>query len=153
MANIRLTVQPLSRNDIVELANLFELSFDYYIKNNSPFLIDYLRSLRTLVGLGFTATAALGNKALLCIYQRYLDDFMRHKEGNFKESEGAKTLIAQSVAELVATAILSFNALNYPRYYEEFMLALQYTMAIIPHFTDKSSEAERILSYLTVNRW
>ena len=153
MANVRLTVQPLSRNDIVILANLFELSFDYFINHNSPYFIDYISSLRTLVGLGLTAAAALADKDLLCIYQRHFDNFMRHKAGNFKESEGAKTLIAQSVAELVATAVISFKALNYPRYYKDFMVALHHTMAKIPKFTDKDSEAERILSYLTVNKW
>ena len=151
MANIRLTVQPLSRNDIVSLANLFELSFDYHIKHNSPFFIEYLRSLRTVAGLGFTA--ALADEGLLFIYQRYLNHFMRHKEGNFKESEGSKRLIAQSAAGLVSTAVLSFDALNYPRYYEDFIAALRYTIAEIPKYTDKEAEAERILSYLTVNKW
>ena len=151
MANIRLTVQPLSRNDIVILANLFELSFDYFLNHNSPFLIDYLQSLtnfdRTWV------CSALADKDLLCLYQHYFDTFMKHKEGNFKESKGAKKLIAQSVAELVAIAVISFKSLNYPRYYEDFMVALHDTMAKIPKFTDQKSEAKRILSYLTVNKW
>ena len=150
MANIRLTVQPLLRNDIVILANLFELSFDYYIKNNSPNFIEYIQSLRTVAGLGFTA--AFVDEGLLFIYQRSFDQFMMHNEGNFKENEGAKRLIAQSAAGMVATAILSFNALNYPRYYEDFRAALRYTIAEIPKYTDKEAEAERILSYLTVKK-
>ena len=54
MAKGILAVQPLSRNDISILANLFELSFDYYIAHDSSFFPDYLKSLRTVVGLGFT---------------------------------------------------------------------------------------------------
>ncbi len=151
MANIRLTVQPLARNDIAILANLFEMSFDYYINHNSPFFVDYLKNLRTLIGLGFAAT--LADKSLLSIYQYYLNNFMAHEEGNFKTEEGAKRLIAQSSAEMIASSTISFSALDYPSYYEDFMKALHHTVAKVPEFTEMKMEAARILSYLTVKRW
>lgn len=84
MANIRLTVQPLSRNDISIMTSLLEQSFDYYLNLYSPFFSDYLRALRTVVGLGFTAV--LADRSLLSIYQWYLNHFMQQKEGGFQGS-------------------------------------------------------------------
>jgi hypothetical protein len=150
MAKGILAVPPLSRNDISILAHLFEVSFDYYIHNNSPFFLDYLQALRTVVGLGFTAV--LVDRQLLCIYQRYLELFLAQEEGNFKERKEGKTLIAQSVAEMASTAVISFSILKFPHYYEDFLLALHYTMAKIPELIDENNEAERILSYFIVKR-
>ena len=147
MAKSILAVEPLSRNDIPILANLFEVSFDYYINNNSPFFIDYLCSLRTLVGLGFTAV--LADRTLLCIYQHYLERFIAHDEGNFRVSQHAKILIAQSVAEMVVTATVSFSALKNPRYYEDFRVALHYTLAKIPELFDEQGKAQSILTRLS----
>jgi len=60
MANRILTGEPFSRNDVSKLAQLFEQSFDYYISHNTPFFSDYLNALRTVVGLGFTASLVDG---------------------------------------------------------------------------------------------
>jgi len=149
MANIRLTVQPLSRNDISIIASLLEQSFDYYLNHNSPFFSDYLCSLRTLVGLGFTAV--LADRSLLSIYQGYLSNFIGQKEGDFREARSATKHIAQSTAEMVGTAVISFKALRHPRYYGDFLQALHYILTKIPTLTNDAKEAERILNGLTVS--
>jgi hypothetical protein len=151
MAKGILAVEPLSRNDIAILAQLFEISFDYYINNHSthsPFFNDYLKHLRTLVGLGFTAV--LVDRSLLCIYEHYLERFMGQKEGDFRERKHAKTLIAQSVAEMVATSTISFSALQFPRYYDEFSTALHYTVAKIPELFGEKKKVQYILARLAV---
>jgi hypothetical protein len=80
------TIELLSCNDIPILAQLFEESFDYYIKKNPLFVADYIRDLRTLVGLGFAAV--LADNGMVCVYQTYLKSFMaadrgcRHAPGN-----------------------------------------------------------------------
>ena len=60
---------------------------------HSPFFSDYLRALRTVVGLDYTAV--LADRSLLSIYQWYLNHFFQHKEGDFREAQSAKTHIAQ----------------------------------------------------------
>ena len=150
MAKASLTVQSLSRNDLAIIASLLEQSFDYYLTNNSPFFSDYLRSLRTLIGLGYTA--ALADRSLLSIYQVYLNNFIKHKEGDFREALGAKTSIAQSTAEMVGTAVISFNALRHPRYYGDFLQALKYILTRVPRLTNNTGDAERILDGLTVSQ-
>ncbi|KTD25156.1 hypothetical protein [Legionella maceachernii] len=151
MGNIRLTVHPLSRNDIAILANLFEASFDYYIHHNSPFFIDYLRNLRTLIGLGYTAILADG--ALLSVYQRYLDNFIEQKIGNFRERQQNKLLIALSTAEMIGSAVISFSALKFPQYYDDFIEALYYTIVRNPEIIDYKKDAERIFNQLKGSRW
>ena len=148
MAHRILAVEPLSRNDIPILAHLFEVSFDYYLGTNSPFFIDYLKHLRMLAGLGFTAV--LVDRDLLLTYQHYLDRFMVHNEGDFRASQNAKTLIAQSAAEMVVTAAISFSALNCPRYYQDFIVALHHTIATIPERGEEQRNAQSILARLAV---
>ena len=143
-----LAVQPLSRNDISILAQFFETSFDYHIEHESAFYSDYLKSLRTLIGLGFAA--ALADRSLLCIYQTYLDRFLAGKEGDFKAHPEFKTSIAQCSAEMVGTAAMCFSALGCPQYYQSFIDALYQTIVRMAQFTDSYSEAERILGKLTV---
>ena len=148
MANRSLAAQPLLSNDIPFLVQLFEESFDYYIAHDSPFFKEYLQALRTLAGLGFSAS--LVDRSLLCIYQIYLSSFMAHGEGDFKANRGAKTLIAQHTAEMVRAATISFHALHYPRYYNEFIEALHYTISKIPSLSSQDHEAKRILAYLSM---
>lgn len=149
MAKEIVTVQPLSRNEISLIARLFERSFEYHIDHPSPFFTEYLQSLRTVVGLGFAAV--LVDRSLLCVYQDYLNRFLDHKEGDFKECALNKTVIAQSVAEMVALSVISFMALRYPRYYEDFFFALKHTLAKIPALLDQQHhDVEEILRRLTV---
>jgi hypothetical protein len=149
MANSRVAVQSLSRNDLSLIASLLEESFDYYLNHNSPFFVDYLRALRTLVGLGYTAV--LADNALLSIYQRHLDGFHGQQNGNFREREGAKTFIAKSVSEMISVAITSFSALEHPRYYHDFLQALHYSLFKVPRLTEDVEEGKRLLKGLTVH--
>jgi hypothetical protein len=102
------------------------------------------------VGLGYTAV--LADNALLSIYQRHLDGFHGQQNGNFVEREGAKTFIANSVSEMVSVALISFSALEHPRYYGDFLQALSYTLFKVPRLTEEVEKAERILKGLVVNR-
>src|SRR6478752_7045033 len=126
MAKAIVAALPLSRNDISILARLFEVSFDDHIHHDSPFFTEYLCSLRTLIGLGHTAS--LVYRGVHCIYYEYMDTFVKRKEGNFKECPGSKTLLAQYSAEMVGTAVCCFHWLGYPRYYEDFLKAFHKTM-------------------------
>lgn len=149
MAASILTGEAFSRNDISKLAQLFEQSFDYYITHNSPFFCDYLKALRTVAGLGFAA--ALADKSLFCVYQHHLHRFVVQNEGNFKTNPGAKRSISQAMAEMIATAALCFYALQFPRYYEDFIAALRYTLVKIPVFSDGRDEAEKLLARFIIS--
>ena len=74
MAKGILAGEPLSRNDILKIVHIFEQSFDHYLNPDNPYFSEYLQSLRTLVGLGFTAAVADGN--LLYLYKVYLGKFL-----------------------------------------------------------------------------
>lgn len=126
MANFILTAKPFPRNDISELAQLFECSFDTYLESSEFFYKKYLGSLRTLIGLGFTA--ALADRDLFSIYHRYLQQFLNNQEGNFRKQIGAKTAIAQSTANMVQLATDCFYYLEYPPYYKSFLTALRYAL-------------------------
>lgn len=148
MAKSILTGEPFSRNDISKLAQLFEQSFDYYVNNQSPFFPDYLKALRTMIGLAFTA--ALTDRDLFFTYQHYLERFIAQDLGDFKINPGAKRGISQAVAEMVNTGAISFYALRFPRYYDDFRVALCYTLAQIPRLNGEQDEAERLLGHLVI---
>ena len=148
MAKSILTGEPFSRNDISKLAHYFEQSFDYYLNNHSPFFNDYLKSLRTIVGLGFTA--ALADHDLLSTYQHYLERFIAMNEGDFRVNPGAKRGIAQAVAEMVNTGGFSFYALKFPRYYHDFYEAVCYTLVQTPKLSGEPNEVERLVAQLTI---
>lgn len=149
MANWILTATPLSCNDIPILAQILQKSFDYYANHNSAFFKEYLQALRTVVGLGFSAV--LTDEFLLTCYQNYLNPFINCGKGDFKVHEGSLLGIAQQTAEMVRIATISFQALQYPRYYADYIGALHYVMkriATIGELTDEESDADRILNYL-----
>lgn len=110
---------------------------------------DYLRSLRTLVGLGFTA-ALVVDRGMLLIYRRYFEEFMEQKAGDFKAHRNAKTLIAQSAAEMVGTAAICFSILKCPQYYQDFFAALYTTIAKIAQHTSHNEHVEHILGNLSI---
>lgn len=121
MAEFILAGEPLARNEIYELADTLEEIFDSYLEN-PRFIEDYLKILRTLIGLGFTAT--LVDKSQFLIYQHYLKEFMHADAGHFKDNPSAKRYIAQCCSEMIAIALISFDALQNPGYYWDFVKAL-----------------------------
>ena len=148
MAKAILTAEPLSRNDIPIIAQIFQVNFDYYIHHNTPFFRDYLKALKTVIGLGFTAV--LVDEMLVCSYQIYLDPVMVHGKGDFKSNQEYKVMIAQHVSEMVRISTISFQALRYPDYYENFLEALRYLITRLIESTEEIAEAARILNYLTL---
>lgn len=148
MAKASIAGQPLECNEISLLARVFERSFEYHIDHNSSSFTEYLQSLRTLVGLGFTA--ALANGSLLSVYQTYLNQFLAKNEGDFKVNALNKTIIAQSTAQMVAIAVISFMILRHPRYYEDFLVVLEYTLIKTPLLFDQQRDVEGILKRLAV---
>jgi hypothetical protein len=88
--------------------------------------------------------------SLLTIYKPYLERFLENDKGDFKIKPLSKTAIAQSSAEMVRCAVLSFSTLECPRYYQDFLAALDGTITKIARFTEFDKEAERILGRLIV---
>ena len=146
MAENILAGEPLSRNDLHIIAQIFEQSFNYYFNHKLPFPPEYLQTLRTLVGLGFTA--ALADRNLLYAYQTYLARFLIQEEQDFKVNLGANRSIAQSLAEMIHLASICFYALKFPKYYQDFIAALR-TILLIPEPSEQK-EVERILEHLVV---
>jgi hypothetical protein len=146
MANLMVTIELLSCNDILTLAQLFEQSFDHYIYGNPLFVSDYIRDLRTLVGLTFAVV--LADNGMVCAHQTHLKSFMAAGRGDFMEYQGHKTMIAQCTANMVGTAVLCFWILRCPGYYQDFLAALKATIAR-PPFAN-SVEAQQILAKLAV---
>ena len=119
MAHDSLTARQFSRNDISNLAHIFETSFRYYLEHNSPLQENYRRALKTVVGLGFTAI--LVDESLASIYWSRLETVVKHK--NFTGS--IITALALATAEIVFEATYIFSILGYPSYYDDFISALK----------------------------
>lgn len=77
-----------------------------------------LKTLRTLIGLGFTAV--LADKNLLHIYQPLLSKFLNAQDKDFILHFRANRGIAQSLANMIHIATICFYTLKFPRYYTSF---------------------------------
>ncbi len=116
MANVSLTSCLPLRNDIYQLAHIFETSFHYFLNNNSPFEEDYLKGMKTIAGLGFTAV--LVDDWMLPFYQKQLQIFLQYCD--FKKNQGSLSLLSLSIAEMLDLASPAFRRIGSPRYYEDF---------------------------------
>lgn len=125
MANPILAVTPLSCNDIRCLSQLFESSFDYHSRYsallNNTCLRDYLEDIRTVVGLGFTATLVFDE--LVFEYRNYLNIFLRYQY--FKARPSRHSQLALSIANMVNTGSDAFQWREHLPYYESFVAALK----------------------------
>jgi hypothetical protein len=147
MSNPSVMGAPLSRKDILILAHLFEISVDYYRTHTSPGVLDFIQALRTLAGLGLTASLADGG--YLYPYHTYFDRFARAECGDFRQDPGVSALWGQTLAEMVSLGLDSFRRLGYPGYYSDFRETLEKAIQNIRvDLAHQGDEAKRLLEKL-----
>ncbi len=139
---------PLSHNDVVVLGKLFEISVDFFRTHQSPNAQDFVLELRTIAGLGLTAS--LVDNGGLMPYQTYFNRFVNAEQGDFLKDQGNHTsLWGQTMANMVTISLDSFRRLNYPGYYEAFRKAVEKAIQNIHVAQEgKHEDAERILALL-----
>lgn len=108
---------PLSDNNVVVLANLFQISIDFFCTHQSPNAEDFIVELRTIAGLGLTAS--LVDNGGLMPYQTYFNRFVNAAQGDFLKAQG-DCAWGQTMANMVAIGLASFRRANYPHYYGDF---------------------------------
>ena len=129
------------------LAELYEVSFSYYRDHRSPQAADFIREIRTIAGLGFTAV--LADDGYLLPYQSYLDDFIRGNLGDFRGDPGHASLWGQRMAEMIEISLGSFRRLNYPGYYADFIEAIEKNLKNMRiDLAGKTAESKRLLNAL-----
>src|SRR5688572_27542585 len=111
MSDAILSCTPFSHNDVQVLASLFALSVDYYRQHSSPFATDFIQDLRTIAGLGLTATL---RDAYLYPYYTYFQKFIQGNQGDFRNDPGAPSLWGQRMAEMISMSLSSFRRLGFP---------------------------------------
>lgn len=148
MAKPTIAALPLSSNDISSLAQIFHVVLQHYCTVVNPFEKDYLSELSSLVGLGFTAILADGS--LLCVYERYLQTFIRYR--SFKEHPEHLQMFARAIAEIASGAVQIFRYLKYPSYYDEFIRLIHKTVDHIWIPAEKVAESRRLMQLLTQKR-
>jgi hypothetical protein len=146
MANSILTGEPLLRNDLIKIAQIFDESFEFYKNHHTSFFPEFLQSLRTVAGLGFAAS--LADRGLFSVYQTYFDQFLVHEDNHFKVNPGTKGSLGRLVAELIHLATLCFYSLNFPPYYDEFIAALRCILEVAG--LDGEKAGQRIIARLVV---
>jgi hypothetical protein len=145
VANNILSTLRLSRNDISSLACIFDVNFRHFCANNSPFAIDYLNELKTIAGLGFTAVLLDGS--FIATYHEKLNIFLQYLD--FRKHENSLQLLSSNIAEMVDVSADVFRFIQYPRFYEDFAVALRKALGRIgTQLSGKDSEAERLLQLI-----
>ena len=147
MAHPSVSCRPFSDNDVLILANLFEISFSYYRDHYSPQAIDFIREIRTIAGLGLTAV--LSDNGYLYPYQTYFNEFIQGNKGDFREDTAAASLWGKRMAEMISISLGSFRRLNYPGYYAEFVEAIEKNLKNVRiDVAGKTAEGKRLFDAL-----
>ena len=140
----------LSHNDVFLLARLFKVSFDFFLTYTSPQVEDFLLNLRTIGGLGMTAS--LADHGGVLPYQTSFNRFCSER-GNFRKSIIAPSLWASTMVDMVAMGLDSFRRLNYPGYYSDFLDAVESSIKNIRvDIEGETKNAEKILALLPDRR-
>lgn len=144
MTNVSVTATPLSHNDVFVLARLFEVSFHYFRTHSSPNVTDFILDLRTIAGLGLTAS--LADDGGIMPYQMYFNRFIHAGRGDFREDDQSTSLGANTMANMVMMGLSSFRRLNYPDYYASFISRVEKTIQNVRiDLADETENAERMV--------
>ena len=130
MAKQILAVSSRPSNPVSHLAYLINAAMKARSKLSDYFSTEYKQQLRTLVGLSFTAILAEGSKLRAC--RPSLVVLLRYNK--LTQPEKFEQL-SVAIAELVCNAIHPFKVLGYPRYFDDFLLAM--THAVSPWESSK----------------
>ena len=102
-----------SDNDVESLSNIIQCKLDYYDEHLSPFHEQYIHTLKTVAGLGYTAV--LVKDYCRSIYQRHLNVF---------DNGGSVASSISHMIQLGLSAFRYFDNLPLPRYFEDFVDAI-----------------------------
>jgi len=141
---------PLCNNkgdDTSHLAEIFHTLFKHYTLNSSPTAVDFIQSLRTLAGLGFTA--CLANHGHIACYQPYLNCFLEHDSGDFRRHSASLLLLSQAMANMVLLAIDNFRFLCHANYHNDFINIVKNILNnLITNTSEKKEVTKRIADLL-----
>jgi hypothetical protein len=136
----------LSEQQVKLLAELFAVLFTHYRTHSTPSTNDFIRQLRTLAGLGLTASVVEG---FLSPYQHYFNEFTTAQCGEFRGDPGADALWGNRIANLVALGLDSFRRISYPPYYADFAAAIESCLKSLPmDLAGLGDDAEAVLTLL-----
>jgi len=144
MANSILATSRLSRNEISSLARVFEISFDHFCRPGHyfPNANDYLREIKTIVGLGFAAVL-VENDYLLTTYQSQLAIFLQCFD--FRSNKKRWSQLSQSLAEMIGLS-LGLSAYNYQNYFQGFSICLRRILSSVSIQMHLDKETDRIVN-------
>ena len=148
MSEISLTATPWSRNEICDLRYLFEQSFRFHCNNaviaSTPSVQNYLKNIRTVVGLGFTAT--LVQNDLTSVMNGLVNKFVRHQ--SFHNHPEHIPTLASTLASLVSISSDFFRDIGHPPYRDDFEKALaQCIQHMIHELGIQPSHVTRLIQY------
>ncbi|MFA6409503.1 MAG: hypothetical protein WCW01_04945 [Gammaproteobacteria bacterium] len=139
MAKRILAATSLSRNDIQRLANILKTPLEYFQKHNSPMAEDYSCNMKTVAGLGFTASLVGNRHACSLLYEEKLKTFRRYCDA------GLPLQISTSLAEMVSLSLQAFLYTGYPGYADYFAGSLkQLTSHVSLALAGQGEEAKEI---------
>jgi len=143
MAKRILAATSLSRNDIQRLANVFQISLKYFQEHNSSLAADYSCNMKTVAGLGFTASFVGNRHACSLLYEEKLKTFRRYCDSS--ENIDATALVSLSLAEMVSLSLQDFLYTGYPGYSDHFAASLKtLTSHVSLALADQGEEAREI---------
>ncbi len=125
MAKEILAVSQRPSNPVSQLAYLIHAALDTRINHSDNFFIDYKQQLCTLVGLSFTVVLAEGSK--IGAFRAHIATFLRYR--SLIHQQDKLEALSVAIAEMICSAISPFTVLGFPRYYDDFLLALTHTVS------------------------
>jgi hypothetical protein len=137
MAKHILAVSSRPSNPVSHLAYLINAALEERCSSTADIPTDYQQQLCTLMGLSFTAVMAEGSRTRSC--RPHLAAFLRYSRST--QHQGKFERLSLAIAEMVCNAIYPFKMLGFPRYYDDFMLAMTHTLSPSNTVTAKIKDA------------
>jgi len=137
MAKDILAVSSRPSNPVPHLAYLINAALEERCSSVVNIPTDYQQQLCTLMGLSFTAVMAEGSRTRSC--RPHLAAFLRYS--NLTQHQERFERLSVAVAEMVCNAIYPFKILGFPRYYDDFMLAMTNTLSPSSTVSDEIKDA------------
>ncbi len=125
MAKEILAVSQRPSNPVSQLAYLIHAALETRSHHSDNFSTDYKQQLCTLVGLSFTAVLTEGSKT--GSFRPHIANFLRFR--NLIHQPDKFEPLSVAISEMICNAILPFTVLGFPRYYDDFLVALTHAVS------------------------
>lgn len=114
---------PLSRNDVISLAQFYQIAFKHFLTCKSSLEKSYLENIRVISDC---YSLTLIERGMVSINDDNLNEFRRY--WSFKQFPETLEKLALAIAEMISFIADKIKLANHPWFYEDFVSSIKNTL-------------------------